>query len=173
MFFFANFHFFSGTFSPVVRKTNYNFPICFLRFVFFIDCEKNCCSHLRTKSLSRLIIPIFFNFSSSEPRRFVTVSFSSLFWKTTVIFVLCKKKLHFLVGAFRRKTQTIVVTSFFKDQRTGRFYKFYKLALTLNRVTLLHCHLATTAFSRSDKQKDMGSSPAMTKNFCANFFSAL
>ena len=33
----------------------------------------------------------------------------------------------FLVGAFRRKTQTIVVTSFFKDQRTDRFYKFYKL----------------------------------------------
>ena len=41
----------------------------------------------------------------------------------------------FLVGAFRRKTQTIVVT-FFKDQRSDRFHKLYKLRpLTATLVT--------------------------------------
>ena len=73
--FFANFHFFPVTVLPVVgktnyidtnnnspkyfnrlliRKTNFRFPMCFLRFVIFIDCEKNRCPHLRTKFLTRI-----------------------------------------------------------------------------------------------------------------------
>ena len=47
----------------------------------------------------------------------------------------------FLVGAFRRKTQTIVVTFlflFFQDQRSDRFYKLDKLAST-------NCHINVTS----------------------------
>ena len=45
----------------------------------------------------------------------------------------------FLVGAFRRKTQTIAVTSF-SDQPTDRFYKLYKLTCTTTKL----CHTTST-----------------------------
>ena len=41
----------------------------------------------------------------------------------------------FLVGAFRRKTQTIAVT-FFQDQRSDRFYKL--------TCTNTNCHTTST-----------------------------
>ena len=39
-----------------MRKTNFRFSICFLRFVFFYWLWKNRCPHLRTNSLSRLML---------------------------------------------------------------------------------------------------------------------
>ena len=80
------------------------------------------------------------------------------------------------MGAFRRKTQTIVVTFvffFFQDQPTDRFYKFYKLTGTNTKL----CHTASlilgikvTAFLRSAKQKDMGSRPTLDQKFFVKVF---
>ena len=57
-------------------------------------------------------------------------------------------------------------SDFFKDQRTDRFYKFYKQALTLlsGTNTKPHWHRGY-GFLRSAKRKDMGSSPALDQIF--------
>ena len=61
---------------------------------------------------------------------------NSRFW----IFFPFYTTLLFLVGAFRRKTQTIVVTFLFlKDQRSDRFYKLDKLTWTNTK-----CHTTST-----------------------------
>ena len=67
----------------------------------------------------------------------------------------------FLVGAFRRKTQTIVVTFFsiFKGQRTDRFYKFCKLTDTITKL----CH--TTSLALGIEVTTFGSSPALDQKF--------
>ena len=44
----------------MIRKTNFRFPICFLRFVIFFDCEKKSLSSFEDEITNEVIVAFHF-----------------------------------------------------------------------------------------------------------------